>query len=308
MISGMKTKRSRRARSQLTGMLYVLPFALVWLAFLVWPVIYGFYISLWKWDPLRGSEFVGLRNYLNLFADARFWNATWNTLEFAAISIPLIVGFGLIFAVMLHNSRFKGKAFVEASLFFPYLLNVSIISLIWAWLVDPDYGIMLHVLRLLGWESVPAFLNHPLWVIPLIAVATGWWLSGYRTVVFRAALKDIPQSILESAEIDGANGWTRLTRIMIPLIKPAILFSVVLSALSAFSVLGQVLVMTEGGPGRSSEVLALYLYRLGFHYFRMGEAAAVGFLLFLLMLIVTIVAFRFLGLESEFERRGGGNR
>ncbi len=304
----MSTQRSRRARRQITGILYVLPFVLVWLTFLVWPVIYGFYISLWRWDPLRGSEFVGLRNYQNLFSDPRFWNATWNTLEFAAISIPLIVGFGLIFAVMLHNSRFRGKAFVEASLFFPYLLNVSIISLIWAWLVDPDYGILIHALRLLGWQEAPAFLNHPLWVIPLIAIATGWWLSGYRMVVFRAALKDIPQSILESADIDGANGWTKLTRIVIPLIKPAILFSIVLSALSAFSVLGQVLVMTEGGPGRSSEVLALYLYRLGFHYFRMGEAAAVGFLLFLLMLVVTILAFRFLGFESEFERKPGGAR
>ncbi len=302
----MNGQRNRRRRAQLTGILYVLPFALVWLTFLVWPVIYGFYLSLWKWDPLRGSEFVGLGNYLRLFADQRFWNATWNTLEFAAISIPLIVGFGLLFAVILHNTRFRAKAAIEASLFFPYLLNVSIISLIWAWLVDPDYGILLQFLRTIGWQSAPAFLNHPLWVIPLIAFATGWWLSGYRMVVFRAALKDIPDSLLESAEIDGANAWTRLWRIVIPLIKPAILFSLVLSALSAFSVLGQVLVMTEGGPGRSSEVLALYLYRLGFHYFRMGEAAAVGFLLFLMMFVVTIVAFRFLGLESEFERRRGG--
>lgn len=296
----VKTHRPRRPRKQLTGMLYVLPFALVWLAFLVWPVIYGFYISLWQWDPLRGSKFVGLGNYLRLFSDARFWNAFWNTLEFAAISIPLILGFGLLFAMLLHNSKFRGKDFVEASLFFPYLLNVSIISLIWAWLVDPDYGILLHLLRLLGWQTVPPFLNHPLWVIPLIALATGWWLSGYRMVVFRAALKDIPDSIVEMAEIDGANAWTRFVRIILPLIKPSILFALVLSTLSSFSVLGQVLVMTEGGPGRSSEVLALYLYRLGFHYFRMGEAAAVGFLLFLLMLVVTFVAFRFLGLESEF--------
>lgn len=288
-------------------MLYVLPFAVVWLAFLVWPVVYGFYISLWEWDPLRGSKFVGLGNYLRLFTDDRFWNAFWNTIEFAVISIPLIVGFGLLFAVLLHNRNFPGKDLVEASLFFPYLLNVSIISLIWAWLVDPDYGILLHFFRLLGWDA-PAFLNHPLWVVPLIAVATGWWLSGYRMVVFRAALKDIPQSIIEMAEIDGANAWTRFVRIILPLIKPAILFSVVLSALSSFSVLGQVLVMTEGGPGRSSEVLALYLYRLGFHYFRMGEAAAVGFVLFLLMLIVAIFAFRFLGLESEFERKRGNTK
>lgn len=280
---------------------------MVWLAFLVWPVIYGFYISLWEWDPLRGSKFVGLGNYLRLFNDDRFWNAFWNTLEFAAISIPLIVGFGLLFAALLHGTEFRGKNIVEASLFFPYLLNVSIISLIWAWLVDPDYGLLLNFFNRLGWNA-PPFLNNPLWVIPFIGVATGWWLSGYRTVVFRAALQDVPRSVIESAEIDGANAWTRFTRILLPLIKPAILFTVVLSSLSAFSVLGQVLVMTEGGPGRASEVLALYLYRLGFHYFRMGEAAAVGFLLFLLMLIVAVAAFRLLGLESEFERKRGAKK
>lgn len=289
-------------RRQLTGMLYVLPFAAVWLLFLVWPVIYGFYLSLWEWDPLRGSKFVGLGNYQRLLTDERFWNAFWNTIEFAVISIPLIVGFGLIFALLLHNRKFFGKEFVEASLFFPYLLNVSIISLIWAWLVDPDYGILLTGLKMLGWNA-PPFLNHPLWVIPFIALATGWWLSGYRMVVFRAALKDIPEAILESADIDGANMWSKVWHIILPLIKPSILFAVVLSALSSFSVLGQVLVMTEGGPGRASEVLALYLYRLGFHYFRMGDAAAVGFILFLMMLVVAIFAFRFLGFESEFERK-----
>ena len=291
---------------QFVGMLYVLPFALVWLAFLVWPVIYGFYISLWEWDPLRGSEFVWFDNYLSLIGESRFWNAMWNTFEFALISIPLIVGLGLLFAVLLHDREFPGKNLVEAGLFLPYLLNVSIISLVWAWLVDTDYGILLALLRWLGWDA-PAFLNDPLWAVPVIALATGWWLSGYRVVIFRAALQDIPKNILEMAELDGANAWTRFSRIMLPLIKPSILFAVVLTSISGFRVLGQVLIMTEGGPGRSSEVLALYLYRLGFQYFDMGRAAAVGFVLFVLILIVALVATRFLGLESEFERKGGSS-
>lgn len=296
-------KRWLRSR-EFVGILYVLPFGLVWLAFLVWPVIYGFYISLWKWDPLRGSEFVGFDNYLRLVGESRFWNAVWNTFEFAAISIPLIVGLGLFFAVLLHGREFPGKNLVEAGLFLPYLLNVSIISLVWAWLVDTDYGILLAFFRRLGWDA-PAFLNDPYWAIPIIAIATGWWLSGYRVVIFRAALQDIPKNVLEMAELDGANGWTRFTRIMLPLIKPSILFAVVLTSISGFRVLGQVLIMTEGGPGRASEVLALYLYRLGFQYLDMGRAAAVGFVLFVMILIVALIATRFLGLESEFERRDG---
>lgn len=304
LSGGARSKGKAWWRSrELVGILYILPFVSVWLVFLVWPVVYGFYISLWEWDPLRGSEFVGFDNYRKLFGDDRFWNATVNTFEFALLSIPLIVGIGLLFAVLLHGRDFPGKTFVEASLFFPYLLNVSIISLVWMWLTDPDYGILLDALHRLGWDA-PAFLNDPFWALPTIAIATGWWLSGYRMVIFRAALQDIPTTLLDMAQIDGANAWTRFTRIMLPLIKPAILFAVVLTTISGFRVLGQVLIMTEGGPGRASEVLALYLYRSGFSYLKMGQAAAIGFILFVIILVIALVAFRFLGFESEFERQG----
>lgn len=290
---------------QFEGIAFVLPFALVWLVFLVWPVIYGFYISLWEWDPLRGSEFVGFDNYLRLFRTERFWNAFVNTFEFALISIPLIVGLGLLFAVLLDRRDFPGKNLIEAGLFFPYLLNVSIVGLVWLWLMDSDFGIVVAYLQGLGLD-VAAPLKDSVWALPVIAIATAWWLSGYRMVIFRAALRDIPDSLLEMAELDGANAWRRFVHIVLPLIKPSILFAVVLTAISGFRVLGQVLIMTAGGPGRASEVLALYLYRLGFHHLDLGLAAAVGVILFLIILVVSLIAFRFLGLESEFERRGGG--
>jgi len=289
------------SRRTLTGIAYVLPFAVVWAVFLVWPVIYGFYISLWQWDPLRGSTFVGLGNYVRLINTERFVNATANTFYFAFLSIPLIVAIGLLFAVLLHGQRFPGKRIVEAGLFFPYLLNVSIISLIWMWLMDSDFGILLVFFERLGWRA-PSFLNHEAWVIPAIAIATAWWLMGYRMVIFQAALRDINPSILEMAEIDGASHWQRTLYIMLPLLKPAILFTTVLTIIFGFQVMGQVLIMTEGGPGRSSEVLVLYLYRLGFDFLRMGQAAAVGFVLFVIILILALASFRFLGLDSEQQR------
>lgn len=300
-----RLSRQRRwwQSEQFEGMLFVLPFAVVWLVFLVWPVIFGFYISLWNWDPLRGSEFVGFENYARLFRTERFWNAFVNTFEFALMSIPLIVGIGLLFAMLLHRRRFPGKDLVEAGLFFPYLLNVSIVSLVWMWLMDSDFGVIVDFLQRIGIDAGGP-LKDSFWALPVIAIATAWWLSGYRMVIFRAALKDIPQSLLEMAELDGANAWTRFTRIILPLIKPAILFAVVLTSISGFRVLGQVLIMTQGGPGRSTEVLALYLYRLGFHHLNMGQAAAVGVVLFLIILIVSLISFRFLGFESEFEKRG----
>ncbi len=295
---------SRLLRNRhLEGVLFVLPYAAIWALFLLWPVIYGFYISLFKWQPLLGSEFIGLRNYANLLQDARFWNALKNTFWFAALAMPLIIGIGLLFALFIWGSgRRPGGGFIEASFFWPYLLNVSIVSIIWKWLFDPDFGLILAYLRGLGLDP-PVFLNDPLWVVPAIAFATGWWLAGYRMVVFRAAMEDIPDTVFELAELDGANPVVRLFRILIPLLKPAILFSLVLTAISSFRVLGQVLMMTDGGPGRASEVLALYLYRAGWQYLEMGRAAALGFVLFLIILVVTLVGFWAIGFESELGGR-----
>ncbi len=295
---------SRLLRSrQVEGVLFVLPYGAIWALFLLWPVIYGFYISLFKWQPLLGSEFIGLKNYANLLQDARFWNALRNTFWFAALAMPLIIGIGLLFALFIWGSgRRRGGGFIEASFFWPYLLNVSIVSIIWKWLFDPDFGLILAYLRGIGLDP-PVFLNDPLWVVPAIAFATGWWLAGYRMVVFRAAMEDIPDTVFELAELDGANPVVRLFRILIPLLKPAILFSLVLTAISSFRVLGQVLMMTDGGPGRASEVLALYLYRAGWQYLEMGRAAALGFVLFLIILVVTLVGFWVIGLESELGGR-----
>ncbi len=284
------------------GILFILPYAFFWGLFLVWPLIYGFYISLHKWDPLRGSKFIGLGNYANLLHDPRFWGACLHTFQFAGIAIPLIVILGLAFALLMKGAHLKGSPLVEASLFFPYLLTVSIIAMIWEWLLDPDFGLVLEYLSNLGLNP-PTFLHDKLWVIPAIAFATAWWLAGYRMVIFRAALEDIPQELYEVADLDGASWFQKLWNITLPLLKPAILFAVVLTSISGFRVFGQVVMMTDGGPGTASEVLALYLYRYGFSFLEMGQAAATGFVLLLIILVVTIISFKFLGFESELRGR-----
>lgn len=279
--------------------LFILPFAAFWILFRLGPVLYGFFISLYRWDPLGDAKFIGARNYLNLARDPRFWNALVNTLEFAAIAIPLIVGIGLVLALFIFAGRKRRvTTWLEAGFFFPYLLTVSVVGLIWRWLLDPDFGVVLITLRDMGIDP-PVFLNEPRWVIPAIALATAWWLAGYRMLLFRAALEDIPDEFYEAARIDGASGARVFFSIVLPLLRPAILFALVLTTISGFIVFGQVLIMTAGGPGRASEVLALYLYRFGFEYLEMGQAAAVGMVLFLIILGLTMVSFRWLGYESS---------
>lgn len=284
------------------GFLFVLPFAAVWAAFLAWPVAYGVVISLFRWAGLSSPAFIGMGNYLALFGDARFWNAFFNTLKFAALVIPLIIGLGLAFALLLWKwgGKRSGAPFVQAALFFPYMLTVSLVALMWRWLLDTDYGLVGYAIRLLG-IAVPAFLSEPAWVLPALAFVTGWWLAGYRMLVFQAGLEDIPRELFEAARIDGAGFGRNFLNIILPLLKPSLLFSLVLTILAGFRSFGQVLVMTEGGPGRSSEVLALYLYRVCFEYFEIGKAAAAAVVLLGLILVFTLLGVRLIGLKSELQ-------
>ncbi len=287
-----------RYRDLAAGVLFVLPFAALWFVFMILPILYGFWISLHDWNPLVGSKFVGAGNYLKLFGTARFWSDFKTTLVYSVLVIPMILGFGLLFAVMLHRVRIRGRALLESVFFLPYLLNVSIISILWTFLFDPDVGIVNYYLRALGFDP-PAVLNDPFWVLPGIALATAWWLSGYRMVVFSAGLKAIPDTLYEAAALDGATPWQTFRSITLPLLKPSLLFAAVITLVGGMRTFGQVILMTSGGPGTSSEVLALYMYRLAFEFLRFGEAAAVGFILFAVVFVVSLGLFRMVGLGSH---------
>ncbi len=284
------------------GLLYVFPFVALWTVFLAAPVGYGFYISLFNWNPMKGSKFVGFANYIDLFKEPRFWNAVANTFKFVAMVIPLIMGLGLLFALMVWGwgRTRKGMAFIQVALLLPYMLTVSIVSIIWRWLLDRDFGLVQRSLTT-AFVEAPVLLSDPGWALPAIAFATAWWLVGYRMVVLQAGLGEIPAELFETAALDGARPRQQFIHIIIPLLKPALLFSLVLTIISGFRTFGQVLMMTEGGPGRATEVLAMYMYLTGFDYFNLGKAAAAGIVLLLMILGMTLVGIRLLGLKSELQ-------
>jgi len=280
------------------ALLFIMPYFILWLLFAVIPVGYGFYISLHNWNPIGKSVFLGFKNYEDLFADDRFLNALKNTMIFAAWAIPLILIIGLAFALLLKHVRLPLSSVVEGALFFPYLLNVSVVGILWVFLLDPNVGIVPYYLSALGFP-VLNFLNDPFFVLPTIAFVSAWWLAGYRMIVFRAGLNSIPQELYEASAIDGAGPIRQFFLITLPLIKPSILFASILTLVSGLCMLGQVLIMTNGGPGTSSEVLALFMYRKAFDAFNFGQAAAVGFVLFGIVFVVSLVLFKIFGLKSE---------
>ena len=295
----MRISRTK-LQTTLVAMAFIAPYFILWFTFMILPIGYGFFISLHDWNPILGSRFVGFDNYATLFATPRFWNALQVTGLYSLWVIPLILGLGLAFALMLHRARVPGLAFIEGAFFFPYLLNVSVVSIVWLFLLDPDVGIIPYYSRLVGLQ-LPVLLNNPFWVVPTIAFITAWWLAGYRMVVFRAGLQAIPTELYESAALDGAGRLRMLVSITLPLLKPALLFAAVLTLVGGMRTFGQVIIMTGGGPGTSSEVLALYMYRLAFEFLRFGEAAAVGFILFALIFVMSLGLFRLLGFDSELK-------
>ncbi len=295
-----KSVRKARRSDTLVGILFLLPYLVLWVLFAIVPVIYGFYISLHKWNPMGASPFVGLDNYVQLFANLRFLSALKNTFIYAAWAIPLILALGLAFALLLKRGKVRGIGFIEGALFFPYLLNVSVVGIVWDFLLDPNVGIIPYYLREIGLPA-PNFLNNPYLVLPTIAFVSAWWLCGYRMVVFRAGLNAIPDELYESSSLDGAGPIRQFFAITLPLMKPSILFAAILTLVAGLCMLGQVLIMTDGGPGTASEVLALFMYRTAFESFNFGQAAAVGFILFIIVFMISMVLIKVFGLKSELD-------
>lgn len=290
--------RLRTSQSLKEGLLFILPYTTLWVLFLFGPLVFGFIISLYQWDPLRGSSFLGFANYLNLFESARFWNSFWVTWEFIIYVIPGIIIIALGAALVLQFAQFRGKQLFEALFFFPYLLNVSIVSILWALLHDPDIGFIGEFVSLFG-VDLPPLLNSQLWALPMVALATIWWLAGYRMIIFRAALASIPRELYEVARLDGAGPVRTFFAITLPLLRPTLLFTLILTTVGGMRTFGQVILMTSGGPGVSTEVLALHMYRLGFDFLEFGKAAAVGFIIFLIIFAISMVFVRVLRLGGE---------
>jgi ABC-type sugar transport system permease subunit len=234
---------------------------------------------------------------MDLFSDHRFWNSFWVTWKFSLHVIPGIIVLALGSAMILHSDRFHGSKIFESILFFPYLLNVSIVSLLWKLMHDPDIGVINHFFRFLDLD-IPPLLNDQFWVIPMIALTTIWWLMGYRMIIFRAALASIPHDLYEAALLDGSRGVRTFLTITLPLLKPTLLFTLVLTTVGGMRTFGQVMLMTAGGPGMASEVLALHMYRQGFDFLQFGRAAAVGFILFFIIFVISLALIRAFKLEG----------
>ncbi len=297
--------RWRTFRKQAPNYLFILPHLLFFLVFLAWPVVFGFWISFHHWEIISPSKpFVGLENYQDLLSDDIFVKSIWNTARFAVFTVVAETILGLA-AALLVNQRFPGRLGVRIVLFAPRVLSVATMAIVWQWLMNRDWGFLNYALSLVGLGAVNWLGDRSL-VIPSIAGATTWWVVGFAMVIYLAGLQGIPDHLYEAAKLDGANEWQLFRSITLPLLAPTTLFVVATSFIAQMQVFGQIYSMTTwtgsnpGGPDFASISVVMYLYDNGFRYYRMGYAAAMAFVLAGLIMIMTMIQFRFLNKQVEY--------
>jgi multiple sugar transport system permease protein len=270
------------------GWLFISPAVFGLLVWWLGPVLMALVLSFGDAD-FRSYTWVGAENYQRLLNDELFWKSLSNTLYFVAGVIPLSVILSLLLAVAM-NAGIRGIVVFRTIFFLPVVSSGVGIALLWTWIYNPEFGLLNFLLSQVGIPRI-AWLASIEWAMPAIIIMTVWQSLGVRMVIFLAGLQGIPDHLYEAAKIDGANGWQQFRHITLPLLSPTTFFVVILAFIGAFQVVEATYVMTQGGPYYATLTIVLYIFQNAFQFFKMGYAAALSYVLFVIIFLVTLVQF-----------------
>jgi multiple sugar transport system permease protein len=268
------------------------PFAVFYLLFLVGPLIYTFVAGFFNASLVKGGlgEWIGLENYTRVLTDPDFWSSLWHSVWFTILTtVPLVV-LALVLAVLADRFA-RGRWFFRFAFFAPFVLPSSAVSLIFMWIYSDQIGLAQGVLTAVGVDSPPSFLGDPDWAMISVAGATVWWTVGFNFVLYLAALQDIPRDVHEAAALDGAGPWQRIRHVVVPMLGRTTTLVTVLQVVASLKIFDQIYMMTGGGPDDSTRPGLLLVYQTGFEQGRVGYASTVSFLLFVIILLVSLVWF-----------------
>lgn len=285
-------------RRSASGWLFAAPFLVLFATFVLGPLLFGLGLSFFRWDMLssRPATFVGPVNYQEAFKDEYVLKALGATVRFVYLAVPATLLLALLLAVGLSTVPEKRRPFWRALCYLPHLLTVSVVGLLWRWFYNTEFGLFNAYLGVFGVKI--GWLSEVSWAMPAIVLMTLWWTIGGPMLVLLAAIQNIPVSYHEAAAIDGATRVQSFWRITLPLLKPVLLFSMVMNVVGSFQVFGQVYMITRGGPELSTRTLVQYIYDTAFNNYRMGYAAAISWLLFLLIAVFSVIQFRLMREKS----------
>ncbi|MDR0909875.1 MAG: sugar ABC transporter permease [Spirochaetaceae bacterium] len=291
MVGSSPFAKSKGVRKDFwIAMIFIAPWIIGTLWFTVGPIIYSFYYSLTEYKIFSAPEFIGFRNYKNLFEDALFWRSLQNTLFMVAVGVPLTLITALVISLLLNSKQLRNFSFFRVAYFLPTLVPLIINCILWVWLLNYDNGMINALLRLIGIQG-PSWLGDPGWSKPGLILMTVWG-CGNVIIIFLAGLQDIPESLYESADIEGANFVQKSLHITIPMLSPVILYNAVTLVIAAFQQFAEPFTMTEGGPNRSTLLYSLYLYQNAFQFMKMGYASAMAWILLVIALAVIFLLFK----------------
>jgi multiple sugar transport system permease protein len=281
--------RAERARL-LTGLLFISPWIVGFSMFLLYPILASFYYSLCEFSVLQPPRFIGVQNYTDLFADDVFGLALKNTFYYAAFALPFGIVLALSIAILL-NTGVRGMTIYRTIFFLPSLLPTVALAILWLWIFNGQYGILNFVLDKVGVKG-PGWLSDPNWSKPALILLSLWGV-GHAVVIYLAGLQDVPAPLYEAADLDGANWFQKIWHVTIPSISPVILFNLIMGIIGTFQYFAIPYVMAPGGqPARSAYFLAVNLYDNAFPYLQMGYASAMAWVLFVIVLLLTLLALR----------------
>ncbi|MEZ4713183.1 MAG: sugar ABC transporter permease [Caldilineaceae bacterium] len=298
---------SRQTRDTLRAYLFVGPWIFSLLLFTAYPMLASFYFSFTRYTVLKPAEWIGAENFQVMFTqDPLFWKAVWNTLYFTLLSVPLQMITALLLATLLNQST-RGIGLYRTAFYLPALVPTVVTTLLWMLILDPRAGLFNAGLQALGLPKL-TWLYSATWSKPSLILMSLWLGVGSPMLIFLAGLRDIPQSLIEAAIIDGANAWQRYWSVTIPLLSPTIFFNLIMALIASFQVFATAFVATSTAQGASGigplDSLLMYmvhLYRQGFKYFSMGYASAMAVLLFAVLVLLTLLVVRSSSLWVHYE-------
>lgn len=294
-VAGRRGRRlNLKQREALTGWLFVSPALIGFGIFTFGAILYSLYLSFTDYDMFGTPEWVGLENYIKAFTnDEYFYQYFGNTFYFAIVLVPVVLVISLFLAILINKKVGKLTKAYRVALFLPSITSTVAVSMVWLWIFNPDKGILNNFLTAIGFHNPPMWLSDPEWSKPALIIMRVWQMSGYYMLLFLAGLQTIPETLYEAAEVDGASSWQRFTRITVPMLSNTTFVVVILLIIESFNMFESIFVMTEGGPLGSTSTIMYYIYEQGFMSYNMGYASALAWIFFALILVFTLIQFRF---------------
>jgi sn-glycerol 3-phosphate transport system permease protein len=289
-------------RQTLIGYALILPSMFFFFIFYIYPVAYSFYLSFFTWDLVQPKLFIGLENYRGLFKSDEFLEVLGNTLTYSGGVVIIAMGIGLILALLLNN-RTRLSSVFQACIFTSYIVSWVAVSLLWIWMLDPQYGLVNYLGRFLGIPPLDWLGSHRIALWSLVGV-TVWKVIGYPMIIFLAGLQNISADYYEAASLDGAGAWGRFRYITWPLLTPTTVFLFITLTIATFQGFDIVNIMTQGGPVHATSIYVFYIYEQAFHYFRIGRASAAVIICFGLILALTYAQHRLFRRKVHYTQVG----